>query len=100
MRKLLTLLFVALSTATFAQAPQGINYQAVIRDNGGAVIANQAVGMKVAILQGSSSGIAVYEESFSPTTSQFGLVNVVIGQGTVITGDFANIDWSAGTILC
>ena len=95
-KKLLTLLFVAISAATFAQAPQGINYQAVIRDNGGAVLANQAVGMKVAILQGSPSGTAVYEESFSPTTSQFGLVNVVIGQGTVISGDFTSIDWSAG----
>lgn len=96
MKQLLALLFVAISAATFAQAPQGINYQAVIRDNGGAVLANQAVGMKVSILQGSPSGTAVYEESFSPTTSQFGLVNVVIGQGTVISGDFTTIDWSAG----
>jgi hypothetical protein len=36
MKKLLTLLFIAFATAAFAQAPQGINYQAVIRDNGGA----------------------------------------------------------------
>lgn len=96
MKRLLTLLFVAISATIFAQAPEGINYQAVIRDNGGAVLANQAVGMKVAILQGSPTGTAVYEESFSPTTSQFGLVNLVIGQGTVISGDFTTIDWSAG----
>jgi hypothetical protein len=96
MKQLLTILFVASSIATFAQAPQGINYQAVIRDNGGAILANQAVGIKMAILQGSPAGTAVYEESFSPTTSQFGLVNVVIGQGTVISGDFTTIDWSAG----
>ncbi|MDG0972652.1 MAG: hypothetical protein P8O07_00695 [Crocinitomicaceae bacterium] len=96
MKQLITLLFSAISAATFAQAPQGVNYQAVIRDNVGAVLTNQAVGLKVAILQSSPSGSAVYEESFTPTTSQFGLVNVVIGQGTIISGDFATIDWSAG----
>jgi hypothetical protein len=35
MKQFFILLFVAISAATFAQAPQGINYQAVIRDNGG-----------------------------------------------------------------
>ena len=96
MKKLLTLLFLVLTTTTFAQSPQGINYQAVIRDNGGSVLANQTVGMKVAIIQTSPLGTVVYEELFTSTTSQFGLVNVVIGDGTAVSGDFTTIDWSAG----
>lgn len=93
-----TLLFFALFTASivYSQAPEGINYQAVIRDNAGSVLPNTNVGIKISILQGSASGASVYEESFSPTTSDFGLVNLVIGQGTVISGTFASIDWSAG----
>ena len=80
----------------FAQVPQGINYQAVIRDSSGKPIANTEIDLKIAILQTSSTGIEVYEESFSPTTSQFGLINVIIGQGTAITSTFSSIDWSSG----
>ena len=96
MKKLLTLLFLVLTTTTFAQAPQGINYQAVIRNNSGAILPNQTVGMKISIIQTSPIGTVVYEELFTSTTSQFGLVNVVIGDGTPVSGNFATIDWSAG----
>ena len=93
---LLSFAFLALSVGTFAQAPQGINYQAVIRDGAGVILNNTNVGMKISIIQTSPSGTVVYEESFSPTTSQYGLVNVVVGQGTVISGDFTLIDWAVG----
>ncbi len=97
MRKILTILFVALSIASFSQAPEGINYQAVIRESDGSVLAEQAVGLHVAIIQGTPSGVPVYEESFSATTSQFGSINIVIGEGTMISGDFSSINWSAGS---
>lgn len=79
-----------------AQAPEGINYQAVVRDLAGATIVNSPVGLKLSLLQSSATGTVVYEESFAPFSNDFGLVNVVFGQGTVISGNFANVDWSAG----
>ena len=88
--------FLALSAGTFAQAPQGINYQAVIRTNAGVILTNSNVGLKISLIQTSPGGTVVYEESFSPTTSNYGLVNIVVGQGTVISGDFTLIDWSTG----
>lgn len=96
MKKTLLILALIVSSVTFAQSPEGINYQAVIRDNAGMVLPNTNVGIKIGILQGSATGTAVYEESFAPTTSDFGLVNLVIGAGTLISGDFTTIDWSAG----
>ncbi|MDG1658773.1 MAG: hypothetical protein P8H56_09340 [Crocinitomicaceae bacterium] len=95
-RLLLSFAFLALSTGTFAQAPQGINYQAVIRDGVGVTLNNTNVGMKISIIQTSPGGTVVYEESFATTTSQYGLVNVVVGQGTVISGNFSLIDWAVG----
>ena len=56
---------------------------------------NQAVDFRISILQGSSSGTPVYVETFSTTTNNFGLVNLNIGTGTVLSGTFANIDWEA-----
>jgi hypothetical protein len=93
---LLSIAFLALSIGAFAQAPQGVNYQAVIRNNGGVILSNANVGLKIALIQTSPTGTVVYEEAFSPTTSTYGLVNVVIGQGSVLSGDFTTIDWSAG----
>jgi len=96
MKKYLLILAVALATNSFAQSPEGINYQAVVRDALGATITNSPVGLKLSLLQSSSTGTAVYEESFSTFSNDFGLVNVVFGEGTVISGSFANVDWSMG----
>ena len=97
MSKILTLMsIVVMSFTTMAQAPEGINYQAVIRNNVGDIIPSQPVGLKISILQGSSTGTAIYEESFTPTTNQFGLINIVVGQGTVLSGNFPTIDWGNG----
>ncbi|MBW8050354.1 MAG: DUF1566 domain-containing protein [Cytophagales bacterium] len=78
----------------FAQAPQSFKYQAVARDISGNILANQAVGFQISILKTTATGIAVYIETHTDTTNQFGLVNLEIGKGTVTTGDFTTIDWA------
>jgi hypothetical protein len=79
-----------------AQSPDMFSYQAVARDDQGNVLSNQDVGIKISILQGSASGTVVYEEEHSKTTNAQGLVNLMIGNGSVLSGTFANIDWSSG----
>lgn len=96
MKKYLLICSIALAMNVTAQSPEGINYQAVVRDALGATITNAPVGLKLALVQNSASGTVVYEETFSSFSNDFGLVNVVFGQGTVISGTFSNVDWSAG----
>lgn len=97
MKKLYTLIAaVMLTSGAFAQAPEKMSYQAVVRDAGNALVSNKAVGMQLSILQGSASGIAVYVEKQNPTTNINGLISIEIGSGTVVSGTFASIDWSAG----
>jgi hypothetical protein len=80
-----------------AQAPNGINYQAVIRNNTGTLVANTPVAIRVNIRQTSTTGTVVYSERQNVTTDQFGLVNFVIGSGTFLNGGpFANINWANG----
>jgi len=94
-RKLYTLIVAVLLTATtFAQAPEKMSYQAVIRDDANALVANQTVGMQISILQASAP---VYVETQTPTTNVNGLLTLEIGTGTVVLGTFNTIDWSAGT---
>jgi hypothetical protein len=67
-RILLTVAALAtISLSSLAQAPEGFKYQSVVRDASQNVVANQAVGMQMTILQGSASGTVVYQETFAPT---------------------------------
>ena len=93
MKKLYTFLAAILLTATtFAQAPEKMSYQAVVRDSGGDLVTTQAVGMQISILQTTATGTAVYTETQTPTTNINGLVTLEIGTGTS-TDDFTTIDW-------
>jgi hypothetical protein len=96
MKKLYTLVVAVLITAiSFAQSPDKMSYQAVVRDSGDALVTNQAVGMQISILQTTATGTAVYVETQTPTTNVNGLLTLEIGAGSVVSGDFTTIDWSA-----
>jgi hypothetical protein len=103
MKKLYTVLASLLFTASVflpqqasAQAPEKMSYQAVIRDANNKLVISQAVGMKISILQTTSTGTAVYVETQTPTTNANGLVSIEIGGGTAVTGTFAAIYWANG----
>jgi len=96
MRKLhnLLLALVAVITAA-AQQPTGFNYQAVLRNSSGQVLANQIVMVKLSITS-SDGSTTHYAESHSASTNQFGLINLVVGGGTVLSGSFAAVPWGTG----
>ena len=77
----------------FAQTPHSFKYQAVIRNNQGQIVQNQLVSLKVSILSGSATGTPVYTETHQKATSEFGIVNLNIGNGTLVSGSFNNIQW-------
>ncbi len=81
MKKLITLfVIIAFTISAFAQSPQRMSYQAVVRKTTGVLMANQSVGMKISILQGSATGTAVYVETQTKTTNANGLVTIEIGR--------------------
>lgn len=79
-----------------AQAPQAFPYQAVAHDSVGNLIADQNISLRFSILDGSNAGPVVYQETQSVTTTSLGLFNLNIGQGTVVSGAFSNINWGSG----
>lgn len=85
-----------ITTGLFAQSPDKMSYQAVIRDASSALITSTTVGMQISILQGSVTGTPVYVETHTPASNLNGLVTLEIGSGTVVSGTFATIDWSNG----
>lgn len=103
MKKLVLSLIVVLAwvlpnTIAFAQAPpSGINYQAIARNNSGAILANTALTVRISILN-TVGGSALFEETHSVTSNNFGLITFVIGQGTLTGGTYNTltaIPWGA-----
>jgi len=81
----------------FAQAPQKVSYQMVVRDASGQLVKESTVGVQMSILQGSAEGSTVYVETHTPTTNVNGLVSIEVGNGTPAPQNtFADIDWANG----
>lgn len=89
---ILTLLLL-MAIRSFAQAPQGIPYQAVARSSSGAIIANHSMGLRFTIRDSIAMGTIVYQETFSTTTNNLGLFNVNVGLGSAVVGTFSSINW-------
>ncbi|MFM2286804.1 MAG: hypothetical protein RLZZ543_2301 [Bacteroidota bacterium] len=97
------MLLFASAKSTPLDVPRGINYQAVARNASGQVIANQTLSVRISLLSVSASTPLVYEEvQANITTNQFGLFNLVIGQGNQTAGSaasFAVVDWSVSDMM-
>lgn len=94
-----TLICILTFGGLFAQAPEGFNYQAVIKNSSGQAVANQSVSLRFTIRDGSASGTIVYRETQTKTTSAAGLVSTVVGKGTLVSGAYPSTSVFAGTTL-
>jgi hypothetical protein len=97
MKKLFTLLALAITLIATAQAPPGFNYQATVRNSSGALVINQNVLFKFNIMLNSQTSLPVYSETHQAPTDDLGQVNLTIGSGTPTTGSFSNINWGNGS---
>lgn len=88
-------LFCIVSINTYAQTPQAFKYQAVVRDANGSALANSIVSMRMSILEGSAIGTTIYSETHQVAANEYGLVNLSIGEGNIVAGNFASIDWGS-----
>ena len=98
MKRIFTTFFLLtlVCLSAWAQAPQKMSYQAVVRDANNTLVANQNVSARISILQGSATGSAVYTETQTVATNANGLMTLSIGEGTVVSGNFGSIDWANG----
>jgi hypothetical protein len=79
-----------------AQSPQSFKYQTTVRDNTGNLLSNKLVAFRISLLQGSASGNVTYAERHNIATNDFGIANFNVGQGSVLQGVFASINWGNG----
>ncbi|WP_075343423.1 beta strand repeat-containing protein [Tenacibaculum agarivorans] len=96
MTKLKIVSFFICSLIAYVAVGQEFNYQAVVRDNSGAVISNKTVGVQLKIYEGNplASGTVVYTETHSVTTSGQGIISLSVGGGTT-SDTFTDINWNS-----
>lgn len=92
----LFLVSASISLNSFAQAPSNLSFQAVIRNANNFLVVSSPVGVRVSLLQGSTTGTTIYAETHTPTSNTNGLITLEIGGGKVLNGDFKNINWGLG----
>ena len=94
---LLPLMLVGCILHVLAQTPQGLSYQAVVRDAEGQPVAEQLVGVRLS-LQNEDASVTHYAESHFVETSPLGVVTLTVGEGTPVSGEFSTVPWSEGGV--
>jgi uncharacterized protein (TIGR02145 family) len=85
-----------MSVLSFGQAPNGIHYQAVVRNSDGSIRSNSDVNVVFVITSSAFAGDTLYAESHFLTTNSIGIVACTIGYGSNIISDFSQISWGSG----
>ncbi len=95
MKKILfTSIFIIAAILSYSQVPNGFNYQAMLRNSSGDIIADESVDIEISIIDENSGGTVLYTETHTKSTNAYGLVNLVIGSETPDYGVFADINWA------
>jgi len=80
-----------------SQVPQGFNYQALVRDGTGEIMAEEVLDVQIDIETAAST--LIWSETYDDIqTTQYGLMSIVVGTGTPGGGSapsFSEIDWNA-----
>jgi hypothetical protein len=90
------LLLLFISNTSLAQAPQRMSYQMVVRNNAGNLVTSSNVSARMSVLQGSATGIIVFQEDHSISTNANGLATLELGGGQLVAGSFSAINWALG----
>lgn len=87
------LLFVSIC---FAQAPQKLSYQAVVRNATGNLVVNSPIRVITSIYRNSPTGTLIYQDWHLVNSNANGLIKLEIGTGSNQFGVFSNISWADG----
>ena len=96
MRKIYIFLFCFVNFVAWAQTPQSFSFQGLARGTNGNPISKSTIAIRASIINNTANGTLLYQERFTQLTDTFGLFNINIGTGSVLSGTFATIDWGNG----
>ncbi|MCD6062875.1 MAG: hypothetical protein K0R82_786, partial [Flavipsychrobacter sp.] len=72
------------------------NYQGIARNNSGAPLANQSLGIRLSVMNDSATGELRYRETHTVSTNGYGLFNLAVGGGTADSNTMDSVVWATG----
>jgi len=91
------LMLIVIHSALGQLTGDGFHYKTKLTDNYGSPVANQSVDILFTIIDDNAN--TLYKEGHSANTDNNGIVDVIIGEGTPLQGDFSVIEWSSPRYL-
>ncbi|MEZ4950032.1 MAG: hypothetical protein R2879_09065 [Saprospiraceae bacterium] len=93
----LAIILPLLFTCTYlsGQNDLPINYQAVIRNADGTIAKNKMVGLRFSFYDSLQNSAPEYVELHEIMTTDLGYVNLELGNGQDLEGEFSNISWKS-----
>jgi hypothetical protein len=96
MNKLFFLLFTCMTVYTLhAQPPKKFNYQGIARQSDGTPMVSQSLGIRLSIMDSSTTGPIRYVETHTTQTNAHGIFNIAVGGGTAVTNTMDSVMWAA-----
>jgi len=92
---ILLALCLSISNHVEAQAPQGINYQAVARSSDGTPFADTTLNVSISIAEDINLTTISFSEVHAVATNRFGLFTLIRGEGAPTQGTIGYVDWSS-----
>lgn len=89
-----SIFFLFISLSLWAQAPTQFNFQAVARDADGQVYANTNMAVRISLVRNGASGLIDYSERHLVATSSLGVFDLVVGNGSILSGNMNTVDWA------
>ena len=89
--RFLAIMAIAITNAVSVFGQNGFAYQAVIRDANGGLVTNKQVEVKFTLKH---DGTNFYSEKQNVKTNEYGNIQVVVGNGEKLDGDFASVPWN------
>ena len=94
MKKALTFLFAVLSfSLVLAQTAPKFSYQAVIRNGLNELVTDDTVVVRLRLYNHGLTSAAIYSERHSVVSNANGLISLMIGEGTEVTGNLSQVAW-------
>lgn len=70
-----------------------MRYQILLKGTNGGPLNTDSVRLRLSVLMGDTNGIAVYSEYHQLASGTSGIMNMSIGEGIPLTGNYQSIEW-------
>lgn len=87
------ILLTLLLASVFASSAKGVNFSITLSDNEGNLQINTSSTLRLSIIPDNAEGAPCYIETHQVASNDYGVANLILGEGAVVAGSWDEIVW-------